>query len=87
MSDNFYKVGDMPGYSSKKLIAITPSNLDLLPIVTKAIFIGTGGTVSILAQNDTVPVTLTVGSGAILPIRAKAVFATGTTATGIIGLL
>lgn len=73
MSDNFYKVGDMPDYSAKKLFAITPSNTELLPIVTKALYVGTGGTISIIAQNDVNPVTLTVSDGAILPIRAKAV--------------
>lgn len=86
MSDIFNKVGDMPDYSAKKIFAITPSNVDLLPVVTKAIYVGTGGNISIIAQNDSAAVTLKVQDGAILPIRAKAVIATGTTATGIVGL-
>lgn len=86
MSDNFYKVGDMPDYSAKKLFAITPSNTELLPLVTKAIYVGTGGTIAIMAQNDSVAVTLTVADGAMLPIRAKAIMATGTSASNIVGL-
>lgn len=86
MSDIFNKVGDMPDYSAKKLFAITPSNTNTLPLVTKAIYVGTGGTIAIMAQNDSTAVTLTVPDGAMLPIRAKAVMATGTSASNIVGL-
>ena len=66
-------------------LAITPadSNLVALP---RALWIGNGGSVEILAAGDTVAsMFLNVSSGTLLPVRALQV-KTGTTATGIIAL-
>lgn len=52
MSDIFNKVGDMPDYSAKKLFAITPSNTNTLPLVTKAIYVGTGGTIAVITTRS-----------------------------------
>jgi len=67
--------------------AITPSDTDELPNVTRAIFIGVGGTISCVAVNDgSNPVSWNVPSGFILPGRIRKVLANGTSATNIIGL-
>lgn len=54
----------------------------------RAIYIGTGGDVAIIAQGDTAAVTLkNVPSGSLLPISTLKVMSTNTTATDMVGLL
>ena len=68
--------------------AITPSDSTDLPRVTRAIYVGGGGDVTVqplLASDDTVTFTA-VPTGAVLPIRASRVLDTGTTATDLVGL-
>ncbi|MCD8568181.1 MAG: hypothetical protein LRY50_07500 [Geovibrio sp.] len=70
-----------------KIKAITTSNTVDLPFIASAIYVGGAGNISILAQDDETPVTFTaVPVGTILPIRAKRVFQTGTTATLLVAL-
>lgn len=68
-----------------KLTAVTPSNSTELTGV-RALWIGGAGDVAVIAVNDTVAVTFTVPSGTMLPIFAKKVMATGTSATNIVAL-
>ena len=79
--------GDTTDFPAKSLRAVTPNDTNELEYVAKALFIGTGGTLSLIAQEDTAAVSLTVGAGQIVPVRAKIVRATGTTATGIVALI
>lgn len=79
--------GDAAELPAKRLRAITPHDTNELDFVPKALYVGVGGTISIIAQEDTAAVSLTVTSGAIIPVRAKIVRATGTTATGIIAMI
>lgn len=58
---------------------------DLTLGACKGIWIGVGGTVSLIAAGDTDAVQFTVAAG-LLPVRAKRVKSTGTTATGIVAL-
>lgn len=65
---------------------ITPDDGASLPQVTRAVYIGQGGDVSVtLADGDTI-VLEGVPAGSLLPIRASAVQATGTSAGGIVAL-
>lgn len=73
--------------TSSSLITINPDNTKDLPNITKAIFIGTGGDVNIIAAHDDTPVSIYVQSGTLLPIRAKKILSSGTTASNIVGLL
>ena len=84
--DSFKNLSDSPDFSARKLVAVTPHNSNDLAYTTKALFIGTGGNIVVLAEDDTVAVTLKVTDGQILPVRAKRVLETNTTATGIVGL-
>lgn len=86
MSDKFRNLSDTPFYSARNLRAITPHDTDEIDQTTKALYIGTGGTLVVIAAGDTEAVSLTVLDGVILPIRVKVVLDTGTTATGIVGL-
>ena len=67
--------------------AITPDDVTDLAVPVRGLYVGTGGDVVI---DDLVGNTVTfvgVPGGAILPIGAKRVRATGTTAANIVGLV
>lgn len=81
-----YNFKELTG-SARKLTSITPSDSTELEFVTRALYIGGAGNISVVAADDTSAVILSVAAGAILPIRAKKVNSTSTTATGIVGLL
>lgn len=87
MADTFPRHTDTAFSSARRLLAVTPHDTNEIIDPTKAIFIGGAGNISIIAVDDTTSVTLAVQSGQILPIRAKIIRATGTTATGIVALL
>lgn len=66
--------------------AITPHNTTPLSHVTRAIYVGGTGDLRItLVSGDTVTLTGVQG-GTAYPLRATHVLATGTTATGLVGL-
>lgn len=86
MSDAFSTHADSVFSPARRLRAVTPSDsTDLTAGIAKALLIGVGGTISVIAADDTAAVTLTVEAG-ILPVRVKRVRATGTTATSIVAL-
>jgi hypothetical protein len=67
--------------------AITPSDGASLPETTRAIYVGTAGDLTVvLASGDQLSF-LNLPSATVLPIRAIAVKASGTTATALLGLL
>lgn len=73
---------------AKKLVAITPSDTTELVTVVRGIYVGTGGTLIVLAIEDSATVTLTnVPAGSLIPIVAKRVHATGTTAANLVGFI
>lgn len=66
--------------------AVIPNDAVDLASLPRAIYVGQGGTVSVrMAGGQTVQF-LGVQAGSFLPIRAKGVNATGTTATGLLAL-
>lgn len=66
--------------------AVTPANSDLAN-TTRALYIGTAGDVALILANDSAAVTFKgVPAGTILPVRAKQVRSTGTTAADIVAL-
>lgn len=77
-----------PSTPGGSLAAVTPSDtVDLPGGIAKALWIGAAGAVAIIAENDTVAVTLAgAAAGQLIPIRTKRVKATGTTATSIVAL-
>ena len=87
MADFFATYTDGIAAPARTMFAITPSDSTDLTNTPKAIYVGTAGTISMIGVGDTVAVSLTVQSGAIIPVRAKRVNATGTTAAGLVGLL
>jgi hypothetical protein len=80
--------GDTVDFSAKRLRAVTPHDTNELEFVAKALYVGTGGDLTVIAQEDTEAETLpNVAAGSIVPVRAKIVLATGTTASGIVALI
>lgn len=66
--------------------AITPSDGSELEAATRGIWVGGAGAVKVvLTGGDTVTLS-GVTAGTLLPIRAKQVLSTGTTATLLVGL-
>lgn len=72
--------------SYDKGFAITPSNENDLANVTRAIYVGGAGNLSIETKNGVTLTFIALPVGTLLPIRAAKVFALNTTATNLIGL-
>lgn len=88
MADRFATVTDSPIAPARNLAAVTPNDSTDLAWISKAIYVGVTGDLSVIAEDDTVAVTFTaVPAGTVLPIRARRVMATGTTASSIVNLI
>lgn len=87
MADEFDDRSDTESGPAREPFAITPDDTDPLPIVPKAIYVGTGGTIVLRGIESTEDVTfVSVPDGFVLAVRASHVRATGTTAQNLIGL-
>lgn len=85
--DTFSTVLDSLIAPARNCFAITPSDSVALPIIPKAIYVGTGGNVVLRSLDGSNDVTfLNVANGTILDVRAAFVRAGGTTAANLIGL-
>jgi hypothetical protein len=84
--DRFHNQAPTLSDPARAAFAITPSNDAPLPILPKAILVGTAGTVALRAVDSPADVTVTLAAGQILPVRALFVRATGTSAGALVGL-
>lgn len=72
---------------ARSAFAITPNDAATLPVVPRAIYVGTGGTLTLRALDSSGDVMFkNVVAGQVLDVRASHVRATGTTAADLIGL-
>lgn len=76
----------MDSFIAHDAVAITPSDTVALAQAPVRIFVGGAGNVIGRAINSGADVTFACPAGAILPVRFQYIRATGTTATGLIGL-
>ena len=67
------------------LFTVTPGTGDLL-YRTRALYVGTGGTVVVVDPSGNQVSFTNVANGTTLPIRVDKVLSAGTTASGILGL-
>jgi hypothetical protein len=68
-------------------LAITPHDTNELAYVSRGLFVGTGGNIALKLDNDSSSVILyNVQNGCVLPLRAKLILSTGTTASNIVAL-
>lgn len=85
--DSFQFSADHPAGRSRAPFAVSPHDIDPLPVVPKALYVGTAGDVRLrgVAGSDDV-VFRNCAAGQVLDVRASHVRATGTTATDIVAL-
>lgn len=85
--DNFASTLDSLIAPARNCFSIDPSDIASLPLLPKAIYVGTGGNLVVRAIDSDQDVTFTnVVSGSILDVRAIAVRNAGTTASDLVGL-
>lgn len=78
---------DVTDRGASRLVAVTPSDSANLAEVSRALWVGGAGNIAILADEDSVAVLISgVPAGTVLPIRARRVNSTNTTATLIVAL-
>lgn len=87
MTDQFQNVADQVSAPATRAVAVVPHDSNPLPDIPKALFVGSGGTVTMRGVAGTSDqVWKNVASGTVLPFRAQYVRATGTTAADILAL-
>ncbi|KQT34682.1 hypothetical protein ASG29_00490 [Sphingomonas sp. Leaf412] len=85
--DNFATFATAPNDPARDAVAVTPSDVVALPVVPRALYVGTGGTLVVRCIDSVADVTLkNVAAGQILDLRVGHVRATGTTAADIVAL-
>ena len=86
-NDPFSALNDNVIGPARAPFSVTPSDTVALVTVPKALYVGTGGAITLRGVDSTQDVVLrNVASGQVLDIRALYVRATGTTASDIVGL-
>ncbi|MBA4041685.1 MAG: hypothetical protein C0474_07830 [Sphingobium sp.] len=88
MTDPFSARADSVSAPATRAHAVVPSDSVALPEIPKALYVATGGTITMRGAADSADsVWADVPSGSIVPFRPSHVRATGTTASGILALL
>ena len=91
MSDRFAGYADSANAPSRRVVALAPSDTADLADTPKGIYVGSGGDVALVAVDAPAGAAATVfrnlPSGSLLPVRARRVLATGTTAADMLALL
>lgn len=86
-NDGFGTYTDTTGTPSRAPYAITPHDSNELPLVPKAIYVGTGGNVTLRGVDGAADVVFkNVANGQVIDVRATHVRATGTTAADLVAL-
>lgn len=86
MSDAFANRMRTPADPAVRLFSVTPNDLVDLPEATTALNVATPGTVHVTTIDGSQG-HITIRPGQPFPIRAKRIWQTGTSATGIVGLV
>lgn len=84
--DFFNRPGDVnsPAYNA---VAVTPSDSTDMTVVSRAIYVGGAGNITVNMAGSGTAVTFTaVPAGSMLPIAVARVKSTGTTATSIVAV-
>ena len=85
--DRLFHNADNIASPARRATPITPNDATQLTIVPKAIYVGTGGAITMRGVDDTADIVWkNIPSGAILPFRAVLIKATGTTAADMLAL-
>lgn len=84
--DTFRNFGRSLVSPPEQAAPVLPSDSEVLPHVTRALWIGGGGDLRLRMLGGGEVTLAGVVPGSLIPIRAVQVFATGTTAAAIVGL-
>ena len=87
MPDHAIRPGNSGIQASPIFAVVTPSDSVDLPYITRGVYVGVTGDVSVVAAGNGATVVFAgVAAGTILPIQVSRIRATGTTSTSIIAL-
>lgn len=86
MIDTFQKHSRSLTSPPEQAAAVVPADGTDLSCVTRAIYVGGGGSLRVRMLGGAEVTFAAVPAGALLPLRVRRVLATGTTATAIIAL-
>lgn len=86
MADNYRNYNAGLESPASDLLEITPSDTIDLQTTVRGINVAASGNVKVRTIQGT-DATVYIAAGSAFPVRAVRVFATGTTATGIVGLI
>jgi len=86
MSDPFSSYTPSMDGPASKLFPLTPDDANDLGMFVRALSVNSSGLVRVTTVGDT-EATIYVAAGAPFPVRVRRVWATGTDATGIVGLV
>ncbi|MEG3181987.1 spike base protein, RCAP_Rcc01079 family [Sphingomonas sp. LT1P40] len=87
MSDQFQNHADQVSAPATRAVAVVPHDSNALSDIPKALFVGTGGNITMRGVNGTADsLWKNVPAGTVLPFRARYVRATGTTAADMLAL-
>lgn len=79
------RYADNPLGSASSLLAVVPHDVNELAAIPRALFVGTGGNITLRGADDSVDVVLkNIASGQQLDIQPRFIRATGTTATDLV---
>ncbi|MEE4187007.1 MAG: hypothetical protein V2I76_00985 [Roseobacter sp.] len=86
MTDTFASTSTSLQSPATRGYAVTPDDNADIVFFSRALNVSTSGTVRLTPMDDDTPVTVFIGAGMTFPIRARRIWATGTTATDIVVL-
>jgi len=87
MTDQFSNNADQVSAPATRAVSVSPHDSDALTDIPKALFIGTGGNITMRGVKGAADqLWKNVPSGSVLPFRAQYVRATGTTAADLLAL-
>ncbi|KQS05154.1 hypothetical protein ASG11_04075 [Sphingomonas sp. Leaf357] len=87
MADQFSNSADQVSAPATRAVAVVPHDTNGLSDVPKALYVGTGGNITLRGVGGGADVVFrNVAGGSVLPVRAAFVRATGTSAADLIAL-
>ncbi|KEQ03751.1 MULTISPECIES: spike base protein, RCAP_Rcc01079 family [Pseudorhizobium] len=87
MPDRFANVQASLSGPAASGFAVTPNDTTDLPEPTRALYVGSGGDLTVRMLTGETLTFAAVSPGSLLPLRASRVFATGTSAANLVGLV
>ncbi len=83
-SDDFVSQPVIMTYSARNLEAVTPDDVTELARVSRALWVGTAGNITVLTAGDQTVLIPNVPGGTLLPIQIKRVNSASTTASNMV---